>query len=393
MTGLSICGKIGKIPESVGIDTWGVDYVLLDRDKKPLLPAFSYRDNERAKAAEEVSQVISHRELYKRTGIQYQGFNTVYQLFCDKKSGRLEKARHFMQIPDYLAFRLTGEIVNEYTNATTTSLVNAFTSDWDAQILDALGIDRSIFSPLSQPCRNIGKFLPETAEKVGYMSRVVAVPSHDTASAFALACTPGGSSAVISSGTWSLVGTEIDRPCISERALRANFTNEGGIDGSFRFLKNIMGTWIIQQIHKEAAPESSFDELMELARASDYDRTFDIHSPTLLSPESMTEAVRALLGESALSLGDLLSSVYITLATSYRDTVDEIETIVGRKIDSIRIVGGGSVDRYLNELTERISGRTVTAGPKEATALGNILAQIMYSCRLDRKSAIEALGA
>ena len=390
--GLSLCKEAGKTPESVGIDTWGVDYVLLDDNDRTLAPVFSYRDNARAARAGEVSEIIPHERLYELTGIQYQPFNTVYQLFDDRKSGRLDKAKTFLQIPDYLSFRLTGKKKNEYTNATTTSLVNAGTGTWDEGILSALGIDRSLFLPISEPRQKTGRFLPDIEKRVGYSADVVSVPSHDTASAFALACAASADSAVISSGTWSLVGTEIARPILDERARSANFTNEGGIDGSFRFLKNIMGMWLIQQIRKQEAPTSSFDELMELARSSRFKETFDISSPTLLSPDNMADAVRALLKKPCLPLADVMSSVYMTLAVSYRDTVKSIEDITGKKINCIRIVGGGSADRYLNELTEEICGKKVVAGPKEATALGNILSQIMLCYGTDRATALEKLG-
>ena len=261
-TGIAKCGDLKKIPATIAIDTWGVDYVLLDENKKELLPAFSYRDNRNNLIQDEVAAIISLEEMYAKTGIQKANFNTVYQLYCDKKSGKLDKTKHFLMMPDYLAFKLTGEIKNEYTNATTTNLVNAKTNTWDSEILDILGIKKDIFSEISEPCTEVGDL-----KGFLFKSKVILAPSHDTASAVA-ACPVGDNGVYISSGTWSLIGTENFEPVLSEEAFKANFTNEGGINYRFRFLKNYMGMWLFQNIRKNLNKQFTYDEMMKLAMVS-----------------------------------------------------------------------------------------------------------------------------
>ena len=205
--GIARCKEIGKIPQTVAIDTWGVDYVLLDAEKNELLPAVAYRDSRTEEGAQAVARILPQAELYARTGIQKQNYNTIYQLYCDKCSGKLDKAAHFLMMPDYLSFKLTGVLKNEYTNATTTNLVNAETKEWDTEILDKLGIPTHLFLPLSLPATAVGEFTPAIQQEVGYNATVLLCPSHDTASAVA-ACPIDDESVYISSGTWSLIGTE-----------------------------------------------------------------------------------------------------------------------------------------------------------------------------------------
>jgi len=374
--GIAKCGKIGKIPCSIAIDTWGVDYVLLDRDKKEILPAVSYRDSRTDAASEEVGKILSQAELYQRTGIQKQNFNTVYQLYCDRQTGKLDRAAYFLMMPDYLSFKLTGVIKNEYTNATTTGLVNAAEKIWDGEILERLGIPASIFSPLSLPGTEAGPFTPEVEREVGFSSTVVLCPSHDTASAVA-ACPIDGECVYISSGTWSLIGTENREPVLTEDALRANFTNEGGIEYRFRFLKNIMGMWLFQSIRRDLGKKYTYDEMMHMAMESDFREQIDPTSSAFLAPDNMIEAVREYLGKPDLPLGDVLSSVYHSLAAAYDRALREIEAISQKEIRSIHIVGGGSKDAYLNRLTAAYSGKKVFVGLSEATASGNLISQIM----------------
>ena len=371
--GIAKCGEIGKIPATIAIDTWGVDYVLLDENKQELLPAFSYRDNRNNLIQEEFAKVISQKELYAKTGIQKANYNTIYQLYCDKKSGKLDRAAFFMNMPDYLAFKLTGVIKNEYTEATTTNLINAKTKTWDGEILDKLGINRNIFSEVSIPCTEVGKLLGFDFE-----STVVLAPSHDTASAVA-ACSVGENGVYISSGTWSLIGTENPEPVLSEAAENANFTNEGGINYRFRFLKNYMGMWLFQNIRKNLNKELSYDEMMNLARNAKGFEYIDTNDVSFLAPESMIEAIRAYLKKPDLELDILINSVYHSLAKAYSDVVAEIESISGKTVDTINIVGGGSKDEYLNELTAQYTKKRVIAGPVEATATGNIISQMLYS--------------
>lgn len=374
--GIKKCSEIGKLPKTIAIDTWGVDYVLLDENKNEILPAVSYRDVRTNEAVKEVNEIISQTELYLRTGIQKQSFNTIYQLYCDKKSGKLSNAKHFLMMPEYLSFKLTGEIRNEYTNATTTNLVNAESKQWDKYILDMLGIPFGIFSSLSLPGTVVGSFEEQVKKEVGFDSTVVLCASHDTASAVA-ACPIDNEGVYISSGTWSLIGTENLVPVLNEKALEANFTNEGGIEYRFRFLKNIMGMWIFQNIRRNINKELTYDEMMSLARESTFTEKIDPNDNTFLAPENMIEAVRAYLGKPELPLCDVLSSVYHSLADSYKKAVEEIECISDKRIRNIHIVGGGSKDEYLNRLTVEYTGKKVCTGLMEATATGNILSQLM----------------
>lgn len=384
--GIRRCHELGKEPKTVAIDTWGVDYVLLDENKKEIFPAMSYRDSRTDESAKEVAETLTQSELYERTGIQKQNFNTIYQLFCDKKSGKLHTARHFLMMPDYLAFKLTGAIRNEYTNATTTNLVDARTKQWDSYILDKLGLPKDIFSPLSLPGTSVGHFTKEVKNEVGFDCEVLLCPSHDTASAVA-ACPIENDSVYISSGTWSLIGTENIEPILTEQALSTNFTNEGGIEYRFRFLKNIMGMWLFQNIRKNLDKALTYDEMMLMAIGSDFKEKIDPNAPCFVAPDNMIEAVRAYLGKPELPLFDVLSSVYHSLAESYRKAVLEIEKISQKQINSIHIVGGGSRDKYLNLLTAQYTGKKVYTGLTEATATGNILSQIMADRKINLTEA------
>lgn len=386
--GISKCKEIGKLPKTIAIDTWGVDYVLLDEYNKEILPAVSYRDGRTEESSKNVNAIISQAELYSRTGIQKQNFNTIYQLYADKQSGKLQKAKHFLMMPEYLSFKLTGEIRNEYTNATTTNLVNAESKTWDKEILNILGLPEDIFCDLSLPGTVVGNFTDEVKAEIGFDGTIILCPSHDTASAVA-ACPVDGESVYISSGTWSLIGTENTYPVLSEKAFEANFTNEGGIEYRFRFLKNIMGMWLFQNIRKNIDKELTYDEMMYSAISSKFTEKIDPNSPCFVAPENMIEAVRNYLGKPDLPLTDVLSSVYHSLADSYRKAVEEIESISGKEIKSIHIVGGGSKDKYLNKLTAEYTGKKVYTGLMEATATGNILSQIMYDKKITLTEARE----
>lgn len=384
--GIRRCREIGKEPKTVAIDTWGVDYVLLDENKKEIFPAVSYRDSRTDESAREVAAILPQSEMYARTGIQKQNFNTIYQLFCDRKSGKLKGARHFLMMPDYLSFKLTGEIRNEYTNATTANLVNAKTKHWDSYILEKLGLPKRIFSPLSLPGTSVGHFTEEVKNEVGFDCEVILSPSHDTASAVA-ACPIEEDSVYISSGTWSLIGTENTEPVLTKEALEANFTNEGGIEYRFRFLKNIMGMWLFQNIRKDLDKVLSYDEMMLMAIGSSFKEKIDPNAPCFVAPDNMIEAVRMYLNKPDLPLCDVLSSVYHSLAESYKTAVEEIEKISQKEIKSIHIVGGGSRDKYLNLLTAQYTGKKVYTGLTEATATGNILSQIMADRKINLTEA------
>ena len=386
VAGIARCKEIGKLPVSVAIDTWGVDYVLLDENEKELLPVYAYRDSRTAGLPTSEEFPISYAELYSKTGIQLQAFNTVYQLYCDKKSGRADKAKRFLMIPEYLSYKLTGVMKNEYTNASTTAMVNAESKEWDGEIINRIGVDPSIFLPLSLPGTEVGEFKADIAEKVGFSATVLLAPSHDTASAVA-ACPINDDSVYISSGTWSLMGTENLTPMLTDAAREANFTNEGGAEYRFRFLKNIMGMWLFQNVRRNTNKKYSYDEMMKMAMASSFTKVIDVNHPSLVAPESMIDAVNKLAGDENLPLGDTLSCIYHSLAAMYAKTVKEIEEITGKSIENIFIVGGGSKDSYLNELTGKYAGKSVVIGLGEATATGNLISQIMRDEKIDLAEA------
>ena len=374
LAGIRRCAEIGKIPASIAIDTWGVDYVLLDENKKELLPAVAYRNDRTADLPESKDFPVDIPSLYSRTGIQRQTFNTVYQLWCDKQSGKLAKAKYFLLMPEYLSYRLTGAVKNEYTNASTTGLLNAAQKTWDKELLETLGYPPDLFGDLSVPGDVIGPLSDEIAADVGFTATVRFAPSHDTASAVA-ACPIDDRSVYISSGTWSLFGTENSVPVLSEEARIAGFTNEGGVEYRFRFLKNIMGMWLLQGVRRSVNKQYTYDEMMTMAEESAFDRLIDPNATAFVAPDDMLAAIRQYLGDPALELADALKSVYLSLAGSYNETVRQIETITGKHIENILILGGGSKDVYLNRLTAAITGKRVFTGLTEATALGNLMSQ------------------
>ncbi len=374
--GIRACKEIKKIPKTVAIDTWGVDYALLDENKNLLSPVHCYRDPRTDAVTAEVESIISLPELYRICGIQKQNFNTIYQLYCDKKSGKLDKAAYFMMIPAYLSYCLTGVIKNEYTNASTTGMVNAKTYTWDEEILSKLGYSKDLLGELQMPGSVIGSFTPEMKKFAGFDATVVFAPSHDTASAVA-ACPLTEGAMYISSGTWSLIGTERTEAVLSEEAQKANFSNEGGVEHRFRFLKNYMGMWLMQNIRRNLNKSLTYDEMMELAIESGAYEYIDVNAPEFVAPKNMIEAIRTYLKKPDMPLGEVINSVYHSLAKSYRDAVSEMESITGESVTAIYIVGGGCQDTYLNRLTAEYTGKKVYAGPVEATATGNLIIQMM----------------
>lgn len=375
--GLKECKKRGITPDTVAIDTWGVDYVLLDKDKKEIMPAVSYRDSRTSGIPEEIDKIIPRKELYERTGIQATSFNSIYQLYCDKKSGKLDNAEYFLMMPEYFSFKLTGEIRNEYTLTTTGGLVNVNTFERDEEILNKLGIDKKIFTPLSLPGTVVGNLSEEVKAEIGFDTTVILCASHDTASAVA-SCSIGDNGIYISSGTWSLIGTENAEPVTCEKAMNSGFTNEGGVEHRYRFLENIMGMWLLQNIRKNLDKKYTYDEMMQMAMESDFIEYINPNAPDFLAPENMIEAIRNYLGKPDLPIGDVLNSVYHSLAKTYTEAVKVVEEISNKQIDVINIVGGGCKDSYLNTLTEKYTGKKVIAGPVEATAAGNLMVQLMH---------------
>lgn len=389
--GLKECKNRGIIPDTVAIDTWGVDYVLLDKSKEEILPAVAYRDSRTLGIPEEIDKIISRKELYERTGIQSTNYNSIYQLYCDKLSGKLDKAEYFLMMPEYFSFKLTGKIRNEYTLATTGGLVNVNTFERDEEILTKLGITKKIFTPLSLPGTVVGNLSDEVKAEVGFDTTVILCASHDTASAVA-ACSVGDNGIYISSGTWSLIGTENLQPVTCERAMNSGFTNEGGVEHRYRFLENIMGMWLLQNISKNLDKKYTYDEMMQMAMDSDFVEYINPNAPDFLAPDNMIEAIRNYLNKPDLPIGDVLNSVYHSLAKAYNEAVKVVEEISNKQVDVINIVGGGCKDGYLNALTEKYTGKKVIAGPVEATAAGNIMVQLMHLDKnLDLQKARELI--
>lgn len=382
--GLKKCKEIGKIPVSMAIDTWGVDYVLLDQDDRILGDTVGYRDSRTEGMDEKVYEVIPQDELYARTGIQKQIFNTVYQLMAVKESHPeyLEQAESILMIPDYFHFLLTGVKKNEYTNATTGQLVSPKTNDWDYELIEMLGYNPKMFRPVSMPGTVVGEFTEEVQKEVGFNCTVVLPATHDTGSAVLAVPTNDDDAVYISSGTWSLMGIERKEADCSMESMKANFTNEGGYDHRFRYLKNIMGLWMIQSVKKEFTEDLSFAQICEMASKETIPSIVDCNDDCFLAPKSMIKAVQDFCSRTGQqvpeTVGEISSVIYNSLAKCYGDTVQEIEEITGKKYSTIYVVGGGSNAGYLNELTAKYTGKKVSAGPSEATAIGNVIVQMLH---------------
>ena len=382
--GLKKCKEIGKIPVSMAIDTWGVDYVLLDKDDRILGDTVGYRDSRTEGMDEKVYEVIPQDELYARTGIQKQIFNTVYQLMAVKESHPeyLEQAESILMIPDYFHFLLTGVKKNEYTNATTGQLVSPKTNDWDYELIEMLGYDPKMFRPVSMPGTVVGDFTEEVQKEVGFNCTVVLPATHDTGSAVLAVPTNDDDAVYISSGTWSLMGIERKEADCSMESMKANFTNEGGYDHRFRYLKNIMGLWMIQSVKKEFTEDLSFAQICEMASKETIPSIVDCNDDCFLAPKNMIKAVQDFCSRTGQqvpeTVGEISSVIYNSLAKCYGDTVQEIEEITGKKYSTIYVVGGGSNAGYLNELTAKYTGKKVSAGPSEATAIGNVIVQMLH---------------
>ena len=383
LTGMKKCKELGKIPVSVGIDTWAVDFVLLNEKDERIGDAVGYRDSRTEGMDEEVYRIIPEEELYGRTGIQKQIFNTIYQLMAVKKQSpeQLEQAKTFLMIPDYFHFLLSGVKAVEYTNASTTQLVSPDTFDWDKELMERLGYPTDIFPEIVKPGTVLGNLTEEIATQVGYSCKVVAPATHDTGSAVLAVPASDSDFLYISSGTWSLTGVERRSADCSHKSKVRNFTNEGGYERRFRYLKNIMGLWMIQSVKKELNDQYSFAELCDLAAKADFSSRVDVNDASFLAPENMIVAVQEMCRKTGQAVpetpGEIASCIYQSLADSYCETVQEIEEMSGRTYSRIHIVGGGSNAVYLNELTAKATGKEVYAGPGEATAIGNLAAQML----------------
>lgn len=382
--GMKKCADLGKIPVSVGIDTWGVDYVLIDKDGNRVGDAVGYRDDRTIGMDDVVYKIIPEKELYARTGIAKQMFNTIYQLTGQKHEHpeQFEQADALLLSPDYYNFRLTGIRKTEFTVASTSQLLSPKTRDWDYELLDMLGIPGRLFIAPEKPGSVLGRLTPEVQKEVGYDCEVVMVTSHDTASAVLAVPSKTSKFAYISSGTWSLLGVELKNAICNEQSRKANFTNEGGFDYSYRFLKNIMGLWMIQSARHELQDAYSFAQLCEMAEAEkDFPSRVDVDDNCFFAPNSMIKAVQDWCEKSGQPVpktpGEIAAVIYQSLAECYKKSIVHLEQMTGEIYDAINIVGGGANAEYLNQLTANATGKTIYAGPTEATAIGNISAQML----------------
>lgn len=384
LAGMKKCKALGKIPSSVGIDTWGVDYVLLDKKDQILGEMYGYRDSRTSGMDRLVYQTVSEEELYTRTGIQKLSYNTIYQLMAVKTQtpDELGKAKSILFVPDYFNFLLTGKKKNEYTVASTSQFLDPVKRCWDRELISRLGYPEDIFGEIVMPGTNLGPVLPEIENEIGYPVSVVIPCSHDTGSAVLAVPAEEKKFAYISSGTWSLLGTELDAPDCSKRSLLENFTNEGGYNGTIRYLKNIMGLWMIKFVRHEYQDKYSFAEICSMAEACrEFQSRVNVNDSSFLAPDSMTQAIQDYCRKSGQevpqSLGEIASVIYASLAECYADALKRLEMMTGCSYDRIYIVGGGANADYLNRRTASILGKEVITGPVEATAVGNIMIQMI----------------
>lgn len=386
--GMKKCAELGKIPVSVGIDTWAVDFVLLDQNGGRIGDAVAYRDDRTKEMDEEVYKIISEEALYTATGIQKQMFNTIYQLMALRKQNpeQLDRAKKMLMIPDYFHFLLTGKAVQEYTNATTTQLVDPDTKSWNLDLIRKLDYPEIMFQRIELPGYMVGELTDAIQSEVGFNCKVVLPATHDTGSAVMAVPSTKDDVLYISSGTWSLMGTELKNADCSKKSKAANLTNEGGYDYRFRYLKNIMGLWMIQSVKKEIAKDQGFGEICEAASKCTIKSIVDCNDDRFLAPENMTEEVKKACEESGQQIpegvAEVASVIYNSLAKCYAKTIEEIENLTGKHYDTIHIVGGGANADYLNQLTARECKRKVLAGPTEATAIGNLVAQMIAAGEL-----------
>ena len=350
--------------ESLSVDTWGVDYVLLKGDEE-VLPVYAYRDNRTEAVILQVHEKMPFSELYRHTGCQFQPFNTIYQLYDEKMSGRLEGVTDLLMMPEYLMWKLCGTKAREYTNATTMGMVNAQTGQFDMEIMERLGYPKHLFPKLTKPGTVIGEY-----EGI----KVILCATHDTGSAVE-GIPMEENHPYISSGTWSLLGVKTAKPITDIGSEFANYSNEGGV-GYNRYQKNIMGMWLVNELQRELCPEMKFPEIVMLAENSTCDILVDANAPEFLSPKSMKAAFDAATGSALYSIGDYFRCAYRSLAISYKQAIEELETNTGWKYEKLYIVGGGAKNIFLNRLTEEATGKQVVALPIEATALGNLKIQM-----------------
>jgi rhamnulokinase len=384
--GIAAAIKSGANPAGIGLDTWGVDFALLDKTGALLGNPFHYRDARTDGILDEAFKRVPRAEIFAQTGIQFMQLNTLYQLFSLSlaKSPLFNVAETFVTIPDLFNYWLSGKIANEFTNATTTQCLNPLTREWAKGLLEALGIPSRLFGPVIQPGTVLGVLLPDVAEETGVgVVSVVAPACHDTGSAVAAVPAQNRDFAWISSGTWSIMGAEVLQPALEEKALNYNFTNEGGVFGTWRLSKNIMGLWLVQECRRtwrSHGEDLSYDEITRLAAdARPFLAVIDPDADLFFHPGDMPEKIRKFCADSDQAVpqtkGEIVRVALESLALKYRLTLEHLEELSGKRLDPIHIIGGGTKNRLLNRFAADCTGRTVVTGPVEATAIGNVLMQ------------------
>lgn len=372
---------------SIGVDTWGVDYGLLDENHNLMSNPFHYRDNRTDGILKDIEKIIPYDDIYKTTGIQYMQLNTLYQLFSDIKyrKNTIKNAKALLFMPDLFNFYLTGQKYNEYTEATTSQMIDAEKKQWAFDIINKIGIPTEIFQEFIMPGNIIGTLTEEIQNELEiYPIRVAAVGSHDTASAVAATPIEGENTAFLSCGTWSLLGTEIDKPIINEKSLKYSFTNEGGVENKITFLKNINGLWLMQQLRQswsEKVSKVSFPDIINAAQNAERKHyVIDPNAEDFMAPLNMAQAIQDYcerLGQGRPEgLGEIAIAAYNGLTNEYKNVVELLEKTTGKKIDTINMVGGGIQDTFLCKKTADVTGKKVLAGPVEASVLGNIIMQL-----------------
>ena len=384
-SGMRSCARAEIRPESVAVDTWGVDFGLLGEDGALLDRPFAYRDHRTDGMMERFFDIVPRQRVYDLTGIQFMQLNSLFQLYASilEDPQLFKRATRLLFMPDIFNYLLTGETKSEFTIATTSQMFNPRTVNWDSELLSALGVPRSVMQDIVQPGTSFGSLKQSIAEETHLEGiGVMAVASHDTGSAIAAIPAQGKDWAYISSGTWSLMGVEIGIPIITEDALDANFTNEGGVEGTFRFLKNIMGLWLLQQCRREwsASAQYSYDDLMRLTDdAEPFHSLIDPDYSDFFNPPSMQGSIRVYCGNTGQSApekpAEFVRCILESLALKYRATLEQLRQLTGRRISTVHIIGGGSQNRLLCQYAANAMGVPVIAGPVEATAIGNILMQ------------------
>ena len=386
-TGLKKCIKVfGIQPESIGIDTWGVDFVHLNKEGHILSLPFAYRDSRTDSSMDELFQLIPQQEVYAQTGIQFMQFNSLFQLFSMVRdhSSLLEITDSILFMPDALNYLFSGVKKSEFSIASTSQMMIPGTCHWNLELIDKAGIPANILPEIILPGTILGNIQAEVSREIGSLPvPVIVVAAHDTGSAVVSVPNTGKDFVYLSSGTWSIMGIESEHPIISEKTLQYNFTNEGGVDGTTRFLKNIMGMWLIQEVQRnweEQGTKYTWTEMVELAQKSDpFKFLINPDDSMFLNPRSMTQSVRDFCYQTAQgtpqSHGETIRCIYDSLALKYRFTLEQIRQVSDQKIEVIHIIGGGANNHFLNQLTADATVLPIVAGPSEATAIGNIMIQ------------------